>query len=197
MLRFGSGDAPKDRARAAAFTLAAMVREREADVPLEPEPRARPWIASASLFASLALPNLHGGGGVRLELRHEVFRWLQLGAAVETGLSPLPAASVLQPALLAEVAVPLTRGSVSTAVVLGGGVAAPILSRGGSSFTTWLGLLQLAVEGRVALGSGHGLRFALSGQLVPTSLSIQVGSDVLGSVGPLWLRTEVGYFGDL
>lgn len=208
VLRFTAEDAPKDRARAAAFTLAAMVRERDADLqaleptpapmgPVAPPPPAL-WIGHASLFAGFDLPGFHGGGGLGLGLRREVFSWLQLGAGVEVGFFSTPATTLVQPAIFAEGAVPLSRGRFSSAAVLGAGVAAPVLTRDGLNFTTWLPLLRLAIEGRLALGERHGLRFAVSGHFVPSALSVLIGNDPpVGNVGPAWVRPEIGYFAEL
>lgn len=206
VLRFTPEDAPKDRARAAAFTLAAMVRERDADLQaLEPPaltapvvpPPATPWLLDASLLAGFDLPGVHPGAGVGVGLRREVLPWLQLGAGVEVGLFATPATLLVQPSLFAEVAFALTRGRFSSDAVVGGGVAAPVLSRGGAEITTWFPLLRLALEGRLAVGAHHGLRFALSGHFVPSGLDIRVGQQAVGSVGPAWVRPEVGYFGEL
>lgn len=209
VLRFTAEDAPADRARAAAFTLAAMVRERDSDlqalepppapvVPPAPEPPPL-WIAHASLLAGFDLPSFHGGAGLGLGLRREVFTWLQLGAGVEVGVFSTQAATLVQPAFFAELAVPLSRGRFSSAAVLGAGVAAPILTRDGLNLTTWLPLLHLAIEGRLALGAHHGLRFALSGHFVPRSLAVYVGSAKAEdkNVGPAWVRPEIGYFAEL
>jgi hypothetical protein len=210
VLRFTADDAPKDRARAAAFTLAAMVRERDADIKaLEPPggpalppvasvagPAPTPWIIDASLLAGLDV-RLNGGAGMGARLRREVMPWLQLGAGVEVGLFSTPVTLLVQPALFVEAAVPLTRGRFSTAAVVGGGVAAPILSRDGVNITTWLPLLRLALEGRLALGAHHGFRFAVSGHVVPSTLDVQVGPETMGKVGPVWIRPEIGYFGEL
>jgi hypothetical protein len=213
VLRFTAEDALKDRARAAAFTLAAMVRERDADikaleppvavtpVPAVPAPEAVPvWVAHASLFAGFDLPGFHGGAGLGVGLRRDLLSWLQLGVGLEVGVFSTPATMLVQPAFFAEAAVPLSRGRFSSAAVLGGGVAAPILSRDGLNITTWLPLLHLAIEGRLALGLHQGLRFAISGNLVSMSLKVQVaGVPVLDArdVGPAWIRPEIGYFAEL
>lgn len=204
VLRFTADDAPKDRARAAAFTLAAMVRERDADLKaLEPEGpalppvvSAAPWIIDASLLAGLDV-HLNAGAGLGARLRREVKPWLQLGAGAEVGFFSTPVTLLVQPALFVEAAVPLTRGRFSAAAVVGGGVAAPVLGRDGVNITTWLPLLRLALEGRLALGARHGFRFAVSGHFVPSSLTVQVGPEARGLVGPVWVRPEIGYFGEL
>lgn len=207
VLRFTPDDAPRDRARAAAFTLAAMVRERDADLraleptvvslPAAPLLTPPPWILDASVLAGFDVPGLHPGAGLGLRLRREVLPWLQVGAGVEVGLFATPSTLLIQPGLWVELAIALTRGRFSSAAVVGGGVAAPILRREGADLTTWMPLLRLAVEGRLAVGEHHGLRFALSGHFVPSSLRIQVGGDSVGSVGFAWVRPEIGYFGEL
>lgn len=206
VLRFTAQDAPKDRARAAAFTLSAMVRERDADLKALEPPSATasappgsptPWLLEASLLAGFNVPGVNPGAGLGVRLRREVVSWLQLGVGVEVGLFATPATTLIQPAFYGELAVPLTRGRFSTAAALGGGVAAPILSRDGLNFTTWLPLLRLAAEGRLLVGAHHGVRFAVSGHFVPSSLRVQVGDETTGTVGPAWLRPEVGYFGEL
>lgn len=210
VLRFTPEDAPKDRAKAAAFTLAAMVRERDADLqalePKHPEVAApvvsvasvpTPWLLDASILAGFDVPGFHPGAGVGVRLRHEVADRLQLGVGVEVGVFSTPATTLVQPAFFVEAAVPLSKGVFSTAAVLGGGVTAPILSRNGASITTWLGLLRVGVEGRLLMGVHHGFRFAVVGHFVPSSLAIRVGDTEPGSVGPAWIRPEVGYFGEL
>ena len=209
VLRFTAEDGLKDRARAAAFTLAAMVRERDADLkalepaanpitPVPAVPALEPaWVTNASVFAGFDLPGFHGGAGLGLGLRRELFSWLALGLGLEVGVFSTPDTTLVQPAFFLEAAVPLSRGRFSSAAVLGGGVAAPILNRDGLNFTTWLPLLHLAVEGRLALGVHHGLRFALSGHFVPSALTVKVGADAVGNVGPAWIRPEIGYFAEL
>ena len=204
LLRFTTQDAPKDRAKAVAFTLAAMVREREADLKaLEPperqpeQPAPAPWLLDVSLHGGFDLPGLHPGGGLGVRLRRELLAAVQLGVGVEVGVFAAPATTLIQPALFVEVAVPLTRGAFAIAAVVGAGVAAPILNRDKVSLTTWLPLLRVAAEGRLALGPHHGFRFALSGHFVPRSLSVYVGESLLGVVGPAWIRPEIGYFAEL
>lgn len=208
VLRFTTDDAPRDRAKAAAFTLAAMVRERDSDlkalesprvaldVPASPPPT--PWLLDASVLVGFDLPGIHAGAGPGVRLRRELTSWLQLGAGVEVGFFSTPATTLIQPAFFVELAVPLTRGTFSTSAVLGGGVAAPILSREGLSVTTWLPLLRVAAEGRFALGPHHGFRFALSGHFVTGRLEVRVGNKPIDQpVGPAWLRPEIGYFAEL
>jgi hypothetical protein len=209
VLRFSASDAPRDRAKAAAFTLAAMVREREADLEalepkvervVEPAPPSAPpalWLLEASLLVGINVPHVDPGGGLRVALRRELSSWLQLGVGVEAGLFSATAAALVQPALYLEGAVPLVRGDFSLSAVVGGGVAAPVLIRGQLNFTTWLPLLRVGAEGRVRLGAHHGLRFALSGHFHSSSLSVRVGETVEGGVGPAWIRPEVGFFGEL
>lgn len=209
VLRFTAADAPKDRARATAFTLAAMVREREADlqaleprlagepVPVPEAPSKTEWLLDASLLVGFNVPHVNAGAGGRLGLRRALAQWLQLGFGFEVGGFGLSGATLLQPGLFAEAAVPLLRAPFSLSGVVGGGVAAPIVIRGQRDLTTWLPLLRLAVEGRVPLGAHHGLRFALSAHLVPSSLSVRVGEMVTAEVGPAWLRPELGYFVEL
>ena len=122
---------------------------------------------------------------------------LQLGVGVEVGIFAAPSTTLIQPALFVELAVPLTQGTFATAAVLGGGVAAPILNRDGVSLTTWLPLLRVAAEGRLAVGPHHGFRFALTGHFVAGSLSVFVGEALMGTVGPVWVRPEIGYFAEL
>jgi hypothetical protein len=203
VLRFTAEDAVRDRAKAAAFTLAAMVRERNSDLKaLEPSPdvvtpgQPTPWLLAASLLGGVDVRG-NGGAGLGLGLRHELSRWLQLGAGVEVGLFATPSTTLVQPALFLELAVPLTRGRFSLAAALGGGVAAPILSRNGLNLTTWLPLLRVAAEGRLRLGAHHGLRFVVSAHFVSSSLTVRVGESELGQVGPVWIRPELGYFGEL
>ena len=76
-------------------------------------------------------------------------------------------------------------------------MAAPILSRDALNITTWLPLLHLALEGRLALGLHQGLRFAISGHFVPSALTVKIGGDSVGNVGPAWIRPEIGYFAEL
>lgn len=208
VLRFTAEDAVRDRAKAAAFTLAAMVRERDADLKaLEPKseglvtpaqaPRPTPWLLEASLLGGVDVVRGNGGGGLGVGLRRELTTWLQLGAGVEVGVFATPSTTLVQPAFFLELAVPLTRGRFSTAVALGGGVAAPILTRDGLNLTTWLPLLRVAAEGRLMVGTHHGLRFAVSGHFVSNSLIVRVGETELGRVGPVWIRPEFGYFGEL
>ena len=204
VLRFTAEDAPKDRAKAAAFTLAAMVRERDADLqalePKTPEPivaAATPWLLDTSILVGFDVPGLHPGAGVGARLRHDVTSWLQLGLGIEVGFFSTPATTLVQPAVFVEAAVPLSSGRFSTAAVLGGGVTAPILSRNGASFTTWLALLRVGAEGRLRVGTHHGFRFAVFAHLVPSSLAIRVGDREQGSVGPAWIHPELGYFGEL
>lgn len=208
VLRFTAQDAARDRAKAAAFTLAAMVRERDADLKaLEPKseglvvtpgPTAAPvpWLLEASLLGGVDVRG-NGGGGLGVGLRRELTTWLQLGAGVEVGVFATPSTTLVQPAFFLELALPLTRGRFSTAAALGGGVAAPILTRDGVNLTTWLPLLRVAAEGRLMLGTHHGLRFAVSGHFVSNSLTVRVGETELGRVGPAWIRPELGYFGEL
>lgn len=208
VLRFTAEDAARDRARAVAFTLAAMVRERDADLKaLEPvvatapvaasAPAPTPWALEGSLLIGLNIPDVDAGGGGRLALRRELASWLQLGAAVELGVFGTAAATLVQPSFYAEAAVPLLRGPFSVSAVVGGGVSAPVLVRGTLNITTWLPLLRLAVEGRVHLGPHHGFRFALSTHLTSSSLSVRVGETTAAGVGPVWVRPELGYFGEL
>ena len=207
VLRFTNDDAPRDRAKAAAFTLAAMVRERDADLKALEPPRAQldapappttPWLLDASVLVGFDLPGIHAGAGPGVRLRRELTSWLQLGAGVEVGFFSTPATLLIQPALFAELAVPLTRGTLSTSAVLGAGVAAPILSREGLSVTTWLPLLRVAAEGRFALGPHHGFRLAISGHFVTGRLEVRVGNKPIDQpVGPAWLRPEIGYFAEL
>ena len=74
VLRFTAEDAARDRAKAAAFTLAAMVRERDADlkaletprpevVTLPAPPAQTPWLLEASAVLGFNVPNVHAGGG--------------------------------------------------------------------------------------------------------------------------------------
>ncbi|MDP2270614.1 MAG: hypothetical protein Q8K32_07750 [Archangium sp.] len=205
LLRFTSSDAPRDRAKAVAFTLAAMMREREADLEsLKPPAPQAPvlqghaaWTLDASLFGGLDLPGLQPGGGLGVRLRRELVAPLQLGVGAEVGLFAAPSTTLVQPSFFVELAVPFSRGAFSTAAVVGGGVTAPILSRDGVSLTTWLPLLRVAAEGRLEVGPHHGFRFALTGHFIPSSLSVFVGEALLGTVGPAWVRPEVGYFAEL
>lgn len=207
VLRFTAEDGGREKARATAFTLAAMVRERDADLrALEPRPpppaplpssAPRRWWLDGSLLLGLNLPQGHLGGGGLVSLRRELTGWLLLGVGAEVSFFGTPAASLVHPALFAELALPLRSGTFSVAAVVGGGVAAPVLVRGTRNVTTWLPLLRLAVEGRLFLGERHGLRFALASQLVSSSLSVQVGETAAGGVGPAFVRPEFGYFGEL
>lgn len=210
VLRFTAEDAARDRAKAAAFTLAAMVKERDADLkaleaPKPPEvaapvlvpERPTPWVLDGSLLVGLNIPDVDAGAGARLALHREVASWLQLGVGVELGLFGTPAASLVQPSLYAEAVVPLLHGPFTLSAVLGGGVAAPVLIRGSLNITTWLPVLRLAAEGRLLLGAHHGLRFALSAHLTSSSLSVRVGETSVAGVGPAWIRPEFGYFGEL
>lgn len=208
VLRFTAEDAARDRAKAAAFTLAAMVRERDADLKaLEPAkrevvgspaaPAATPWVLDGSLLVGFNAPGVNAGGGARLALRRELASWLQLGVGVELGVHGTPAAALVQPALYLEAALPFLRGPFSLSAVVGGGVAAPVLIRRDLDFTTWAGLVRLGVEGRLLMGAHHGFRFGLSAHLVTRSLSVRVGEQNAGVVGPAWIRPEVGYFGEL
>ena len=210
VLRFTGDDAPKDRARAAAFTLAAMVRERDADLKaleppkvevaasLPPAPLPTPWLLDASVLVGFDLPSLNAGAGPGARLRRELTSWLQLGAGLEVGFFSTPATTLIQPTFFVEAAVPLTKGTFSTALVLGGGVAAAILSREKTNLTTWLPLLRVAAEGRFALGPHHGFRFALSTHFVSHPLTVRVGTlEMPKEIGPAWLRPEIGYFVEL
>ncbi len=210
VLRFGAADAPRDKATAAAFALAAMVREREADLqslegaaapcaasePVVPPP-AHPWLLDASVLAGLDFPGLNFGGGLSARLRRETASWLQLGVGVEVGFFSTPATTLIQPALFVEAAVRLTGGRLSTAAVLAGGVTAPVLVRDGLALTTWLPLLRVGAEGRLLVGEHHGLRFGLFAHLVPSALTVWVGNAERGTVGPAWVRPELGYFAEL
>jgi len=209
VLRFTAEDAARDRAKAAAFTLAAMVRERDSDLkalePPKPQvvagptlpPLATPWVLDGSLLVGFNAPGVNAGGGARLALRRELAPWLQLGVGVELGVHGTTLAALVQPALYFEGALQVLRGPFSLSAVVGGGVAAPVLIRGELNFTTWLGLVRVGVEGRLLLGAHHGFRFALSTHLLTRSLSVRVGEMNAGAVGPAWIRPEVGYFGEL
>lgn len=206
VLRFTAEDATRDRAKAAAFTLAAMVRERDADLKALEAPRPdvvtpallpTPWLLEASLLLGFNIPNVDAGGGLRVAMRRELASWLQLGVGVEVGVFGTPAATLVQPALYLEAAVPLLRGPFTVSAVVGGGVAGPVLIRGNLNLTTWLPLLRLAAEGRLLMGAHHGFRFAISAHVVSNSLSVQVGETNQAGVGPAWIRPEVGYFGEL
>lgn len=206
VLRFTAQSAMSDRARAAAFTLAAMMRERDADLKALEPPRevqppapgaALPWRLEASLHGGLDPLHLNAGAGLGLRVHREVTSWLQLGAGVEVGLFSAPATTLVQPAFVVEANVPLLRGAFSLAAFLGGGVAAPVLLRDELNITTWLPLLRVGAEGRLRLGAHHGLRFALAGHFVSRTLSVRVGMAEVGSVGPAWVRPEIGYFGEL
>lgn len=201
VLRFAAEDAPKDRAKAAAFTLAAMVRERDADLRALEAPAARlserPWRLDLSLLGGLDLPGgrLGGGGGARL--RREALSWLALGVGAEVAAFQGPGSLLLAPSLWAETAVAPVRGRFTLWAVAGGGVNALVLSREGREVTSWQPLLRLAVEGHLALGARHGLRVAVSGHLVPSRLTVQVGTVTAGTAGPAWIRPEIGYFVEL
>ncbi len=214
VLRFTAEDAARDRAKAAAFTLAAMMRERDADLkalePAKPEmvtapaaTAATPWLLEGSLLVGFNAPGVNAGGGGRLALRREVVSWLQLGVGIELAVhgmsSPTPQAQVtlLQPALYLEGTLPLMRGPFTLSGVVGGGVGAPVLIRDDLDVTTWVGLIRLGLEGRLLVGAHHGFRFGLSAHLATRSLSVRVGEESAGVVGPAWIRPELGYFGEL
>lgn len=208
VLRFTEQSAMSDRARAAAFTLAAMIREREADLKalqppgaLPPPPPSgapsTPWRLEASVHGGLDVPHLNAGAGLGLRVHRAVASWLELGAGVEVGVFSAPATTLVQPAFLVEASVPLLRGRFSLSAFAGGGVAAPVLLRDELNLTTWLPLLRVGAEGRLRLGAHHGLRFALAGHFVSRTLAVQVGMAEVGSVGPAWVRPEIGYFGEL
>ena len=202
VLRFTAEDATRDRARAAAFTLAAMVKERDADLKaLEPvaaiTATPTPWVLDGSLLVGLNVPDIDAGGGVRLALRRELVSWLQLGVGIEAGLFGTKVATLVLPSLYVEGAVPLLRGDFTVSAVVGGGVSAPVLIRGALGITTWLPLLRIGAEGRLRVGPHHGFRFALSAHLTSSSLSVRVGEQVEAGVGPGWIRPEFGYFGEL
>lgn len=202
VLRFTAEDATRDRARAAAFTLAAMVKERDADLKaLEPvaviTATPTPWVLDGSLLVGLNVPDIDAGGGVRLALRRELVSWLQLGVGIEAGLFGTKVATLVQPSLYVEGAVPLLRGNFTVSAVVGGGVSAPVLIRGALGITTWLPLFRIGAEGRLRVGPHHGFRFALSAHLTSSSLSVRVGEQVEAGVGPGWIRPELGYFGEL
>lgn len=202
VLRFTSEDAPKDRARAAAFTLAAMVKERDAELrALEPPPlklSERPWRLSLSGLAGMDLANVAFGGGGALHLRREALPWLTFGAGAELTAFQAPATQLLTPALWLELGVAaVQRDRFTLSAVAGAGAAALVLSREAKDLTTWLPVLRLAVEGEYLLGDHHGLRFAVSVHTVGSQLAVQVGDTPTGSVGPAWIRPEIGYFVEL
>jgi hypothetical protein len=210
VLRFGATDAVRDKARAVAFTLAAMVRERDADLrvitpPVAPPaaaPLERPWVLAASVPVGFDVPGFHAGAGLAVHLRRDLVRWLQLGAGVETAFFAGPSAGLIQPAFFAEGAVVLTRrppdaSGVTAALLVGGGVQAAVLTRGDVGLTTWLPLLRLGVEARWSFGSHHGVRFALSTHLTTSTISVDVGGERAGVVGAVWIRPEAGYFVEL
>lgn len=203
VVSFNAADALRDRARAVAFTLAAMVRERDASLPprvTTPAPSSpveRQWVFETSIPAGFDVPGFHGGAGLAAHLRRDVTGWLELGAGVETSLFATPGTLLVQPALFADAAFVVLRGKLLGSLLLGGGVAAMVLSRDGANVTTWLPLLRLGVEGRLPLGSHHGLRFALSTHLVSSTVTVNVGGSALGTIGAVWVRPELGYFVEL
>lgn len=204
-LRFGSDDSMTDRARAAAFTLAAMVRQRDEDLralqpqappPLEAGPPRR-WTFDLSGFFALDVPAANAGGGGSVRLRRELSPLLSLGALVDVGATTAPSSALVVPSLAAELALGTRGEHLGGAFVVGGGVSAPVLIRDGVALTTWLPLVRVALEGRLWLGPQHGLRAAVAGHFVPFRLAVQAGDQVLGLVGPAWIRPEIGYFVEL
>lgn len=203
VVTFNAADAVRDRARAVAFTLAAMVRERDASLrPREPVSAApteepRRWVLDASIPAGFDLPGFHGGAGLASHLRREALPWLELGVGAETALFATPGTLLVQPALFVDAGIVALRKPLVLSVLIGAGATALVLNRNGASVTTWLPVLRLGAEGRWPFGSHHGLRFALSTHLVPSTVTVEVGGARLGTIGAVWVRPELGYFVEL
>lgn len=202
VLRFAEEDAPRERARAAAFTLASMVREREealvaAGVLIRktltltrPEDR---WYFAAAGVGAIDLTGAAPGGGLAVFFGREWGGAFRVGLGADFEVHAAPASLLLQPTLFGEFgfSVPLDRWR--PAIRVGGGVMPSVFLREGATVTAWLPILRVAVEARYLIGEHHGLSLTAGAHLAPQTVALQAAQP-LGAVGPAWPRIEAGYF---
>lgn len=199
VLRFTATDAPRERARATAFTLASMIRERDADLnparPPEPPlpPAAEAWVLGASLAGTVGLPGGHPGVALAVDGRRAVLPWLHAGLGAQLLTAATPGTALVQPSLWAQAGLVVEAGRWRPAMLLGGGVLASSFIRNGAALTSWQPFLRVAVEARYQLDDANGLRAGVSAHLTPDSVALFDGSTVLGVAGPAWVQVEVGY----
>ncbi|MFZ5444857.1 MAG: hypothetical protein ACOZQL_33010 [Myxococcota bacterium] len=200
VLRFAPTDAPRERARAAAFTLASMIRERDADLnPLQPPTPAAPaasapvWLLDASLGAGLGLPGASPGLSLSVDGRRALLPWLLAGVGAQLLVASTPGTTLVQPSLWGEAGLVVEAGAWRPAMLLGGGVLASSFVRNGMSLTAVQPFLRVGVEAGFRLDDKNGVRGALRAHLAPDSVALFDGSAALGVAGPAWVQVEVGY----
>lgn len=200
VLRFAATDAPRERARAAAFTLASMIRERDADLnPARPPDAPTParaveaWVVSASLAGVVGLPGGQPGAALSLDGRRALLPWLHAGLGAQLLAAATPGTALVQPSVWAEAGLAVDADRWRPAMLLGAGVLASSFVRNGATLTRAQPFLRVAVEARYLLDDANGLRAGVSAHLTPDSIALFDGATPLGVAGPAWLQVEVGY----
>jgi hypothetical protein len=197
-LRFEASDALPDRAQALVFALAQLAREREAALAaLGPEPaRERAWEVEARGLASLAIGEGALGGGGNIVAHRLLPFGLSAGLGVELNGSSARGTGVTQGGAWAEANLRFTGLPVAPRLTLGVGAMLNVLSRAASTETMWLPLFRAAVDATWRFFEGHGLTLGLSTHFSTRTLPLGGGMGMgasSSSLGPLWLRVELGY----
>lgn len=208
-LHFAPKDKPADRARAIAFALSVLVKERAAalaQLPREPEPTPAPmtvvqrlWELEARGVFTLSIGEGALGGGGQLVAHRRLPYGLSVGLGGELNGSGAKDTSLTQGAAWAEVNLRFEGPLIVPRLTLGVGALANIVTTNRDATTLWLPLFRVAVDATWRFFEGHGLSLGLSSHFTTASLPVGgnsgmgMGQGNQGALGPLWLRVELGY----
>jgi hypothetical protein len=217
-LRFTKTDAPAARAKTIAFSLAVLAKEREAALaalppenPPPPPPVVAPpppepaWELEARGLGTLSIGEGAVGGGGQL-LAHRLLPFgLSTGLGVELTSSGAKDTQLAQGGAWAEVNLRFIGPLIVPRLSLGVGAMVNVLTRANTMQSLWLPLFRIAVDATWRFFQGHGVTLGLSSHF--TTAGLPVGNPSMGmgmgmgngnqqnggTLGPLWMRVELGY----
>lgn len=221
VLRFSERDSLKERAKTVAFTLAAMVDEREAalralapspatdaGVPEPPPheiaadagvvaPPAETWRLAAAGFATLDLPGAAPGGGASVSAHYFFRDWLAAGLGADfAGVSGARSTRALFPSIWVEALARPGSTRARPLFALGAGLSVLLVSRASQELTAPRPLFRALLGVDVKLTGPHHVSGGVALHLTPGAVSVgSGGSGSTTEVGPAWLRFELGYAG--
>jgi hypothetical protein len=215
-LRFAKSDQLPARARAIAFSLSVLVKEREAALAaLPPEPTPAPpnapapvtpppppepvWELEARGVGTLSLGEGAPGGGGQLVAHRLLPFGLSTGLGVELSGSGAKSTELTQGALWAEVNLRFAALTIVPRLTLGVGAMVNVLSQAKTMSTVWLPVFRVGADATWRFLGGHGVTLGLSSHFTTTGLTIgrtnsgNGNGNQEGTLGPVWMRAELGY----
>ncbi|MFT3711921.1 MAG: hypothetical protein QM817_30135 [Archangium sp.] len=216
-LRFNKSDSPAARGKTIAFALSVLAKEREADLAaLPPEPGPPPpvapappaekvWEIEARGVGTLSVGEGALGGGGQV-LAHRLLPFgLSTGLGVELNASGAKETQLTQGGAWAEVNLRFVGPIIVPRLSLGVGAMVNVLvGKQNVMSTVWLPLFRIAVDATWRFFEGHGITLGLASHLTTAGLPVGTTNGTgmgmgmgntknMGTLGPLWMRVELGY----